>query len=150
MKRRSVLRAAGLLATFGIVEPGCQYLPAIQAGVDTAVAVASSLEATVEAIESFVTSYFTAHPNPAEQAKVEAGLARTKQVIAVLFDVLSTAKDAMALDVQKAIQDAQRAYADLLALTRPLGVTEKGSAAAVASGEAFLVVPPPSQFGGRQ
>lgn len=146
MNRRQFLRNAGLLSAFGLVAPGCQYLPAIQGGVDSAQAIAGAMLSVVGTIETFVGDYFAKHPDPAKQAVVMKGIERAKQVIAVLFDILSTAKDAMALNVQKAIQDAQKAYADLLALTQPLGVTSDVRVSATRADGDLLVVPSPEHF----
>lgn len=145
MRRRAFLGLVGAASA----ATGCQYLPAAQAGVDAAQAVAGSMLSIVDTIDSFAENYFVQHPDPAKQVIVLKGIGRTRQVIAVLFDVLSTAKDAMSLDVQKAIQDAQKAYADLLALTQPLGVVTKGSAAAAVlrgTGADVLEVPAPEAF----
>jgi len=116
--RRSVLGIVIALPALA----ACQALPAVQSTLDVALVSVEGIEATLVGIKAFADDYFLAHPDAATQAKVDAGFVRTQQVLAVVVDAIKAAKDVTDLAVTQAMADLQKAYEDLLALTKPLGV----------------------------
>ncbi len=86
----------------------------------------------LDAIDIFINAYFVSHPNPTEQAKCAAAMAKCR---AALNTALRAAQAATALDqgqVDAAFADFKDAYASLLVLVQPYGVvpTHAGNFAA--------------------
>jgi hypothetical protein len=114
--RRSTFLILSVSAALG----GCAQL---SEGLNLATTAALGIEVTVGSIKVFVDDYFVAHPNPSQQATVDAALLRTEQALALVVDALKTASDIVALNASAVMTDLQNDYTALIALTKPLGVT---------------------------
>jgi hypothetical protein len=132
-----------LLAVWMAIPGGCatiaSKLPAVISAVTDGMMV-------LDTIEAFIRNYFTKHPAPETQARVDVAIARTRGALSA---ALRTAHGAEKLDqaqIDAAFADFKAAYQDLMVLLTPLGV-RSGDRLAAAPNSSGLIVPEPLAFG---
>lgn len=140
---RSLCLALGLASV--LVSPGCATLASDLTAFRSAVDVADMV---IDAIDDFANSYFTAHPNPADQAKIEAASAQARAAAAAALAIANGAGDASNGNVAQAFQDFETAYSSLLALAQSLGVrvAALGAKVGVQAAPGVLTVPGPADL----
>jgi len=136
-KLSRILQIVSFALLLSPVAVGCgaivATLPAIIAAVTDGLMV-------VDAIKEFTDTYFKVQPNTVLQDKVIAALTRAKQALNTALHITQGTEKLTQEQVNAAFADFRQAYADLLVLVTPLGVTTGDSLRATPGG---LYVPEP-------
>lgn len=143
---KNLSRAAALFALLAfsavVVTPGCATvavaLPVVLAAVQGA-------ELAVNMIEAFVNAYYKAHPNSAAEKKCDDGIARTRIALGIVVNLTTGVSAVDQGQLQSAFSDFEATYNELIALTKPIGVSV-GAGFRTSPGGESLTVPPASSF----
>lgn len=133
---------AAALATATL--PGCGAVAALLPKV---VAVATDAIIIIDQIQRFVDRWFAASPDPERQKAVQAALDRSKVALDLALRISQGAEKVRDRQAEAAMAEFRRAYGDLLALVKPLGVRQVGSDEGLSAPPAALLVPRPLAFG---
>lgn len=128
------------LLSVSLALPACSQLPGIIADVDEGSLV-------VQTIQTFINSYFVAHPNPTTQASVNAAIVKVETAASAVLAAARGAGDLSSGDTPAAVAAFTTAYTDLLALVKTFGVSAgtKGARMAAKPGGG-LTVPAPEDL----
>lgn len=127
-----VLSATLCLATIGCAAI-VSNLPIVIAAVTDGIMV-------LDAIEDFVSKYFLARPNKELEDKIATAMARTRSSLNAALRIAKGAEKLDQAKIDEAFAEFRAAYAELLALLTPLGVTSGPALRATPGG---LAVPEP-------
>ena len=129
MRRRSLLALPFCIALLG-----CPFIAKWLPSVITTIAQAGEV---LDAIETTANVFFQGEGAQSDREKFAHGMAKTRLALGAVSHAAKGAQHSDRQDVDKAWQEFQKAYQDILALLGPLGVvtvTEDGSFGASADG----------------
>lgn len=130
-----------LSASLALPTMGCAALGAVLPDVIAAVVDGQQI---LDAIADFVTKYFTNHPDPAAQTKVDEALAKARGALNVALRVAKGANGVANAQVDQAFADFEAAYLELVKLCAPYGVkVTPGHGARFQAAPGALYVPEP-------
>lgn len=130
-----------LAATLAVCLPlgGCAALSLLP----TVIAAVVDGAQVIDAIADFVGKYFANHPDAATQAKIDAAIQTCRAALNTALRTAQGTDDLSNAKVDSAFDNFKAAYIQLLALVRPYGVAESGTAKLAAPQGDHLTVPTP-------
>lgn len=115
-----MLKKLALIVAFAFAVPACA---AVVASLPTIVAAVTDGLMVVDSIKQFVDTYFKVQPNIALEGKVEIAITRVRQALHVALRATKGTEKLTQEQVDAAFAEFRAAYAELLVLVGPLGVT---------------------------
>jgi hypothetical protein len=143
MKRIALL----LVLLSASLTPSCAT---VQKNLPTVLAYVQDGMLVLDEIARFAPIVFAAHPDPALEAKVDAGLSKARAALDTALRIAQGTTDINQAQLDAAFAEFKQAYLDVTGLLGPYGVSRQGTAMVARGGpKPTLVVPEPLAVIGR-
>ena len=138
-----VLVVVALPAACGLLVASCAHLQPAVDSLPKVLAYIQDAELALDIIETAEKTAFAVKPNPALQAKVEAGINDARTALDAGLKICTGATDLTQAQIDQAFANFKTAYTDILALLGPMGIHRGAPSGNASAGHGEVFVPDP-------